>query len=112
MEFQKASCFLLSTCMFIPIQEGLGKKNPPARLFGHADTHEHFPSLTDIRTLSDESESAKVHVTARDDGDKAFTGALEVVSDNVGFQACEGEGAGRFGDGPGFYVGFFSCKVF
>lgn len=102
MEFQKASCFLLSTCMFIRI----GKKTPPARLFGHADTHQHFPSLTDIGTLSDESESAKVHVTARDDGDKAFTGALEVVSDNVGLQTCEGEGAGRFGDGPGFYVGF------
>lgn len=38
MEFQKASCFLLSTCMFIPIQEGLGKKT-------------HLPGFSGTRTL-------------------------------------------------------------
>lgn len=79
------------------------KKDAPSGLFGDSDTHQDFTSFTDVRTFSDEAESAKVHVTARDDGDKAFPCTLEVVPDNVGFQACECEGAGRFGDRTGFF---------
>lgn len=96
MEFQKA--------IVVGIKSIKAKdKDIPSGLFGDSDTHEDFTSFTDICTFGDEAEPAKVHVTARDDGDEAFAGTLEVVSDNVGFQACECEGAGRFRDRPGFF---------
>lgn len=61
--------------------------------FGYLERHQHFSPLTQLGTLSDKSQPAKVHIPARHDGDEFLAAADEVVADDMGFEACEGEGA-------------------
>jgi hypothetical protein len=55
-----------------------------SRLFGDPNAHQDFSPFTQLGTLCNESKSSKVHVGARNDGNKLLAGANEIVPHNVG----------------------------
>ena len=59
----------------------------PAGLFGYLDRQQSLAALTELCTLCDEAETVEIHVGAADDCHEAFSCALQLVVDDVAFEA-------------------------
>lgn len=63
------------------------------------DAQKSFPTLSELRTFSDESQSIKIHICAAYNSDKTFLCSNKVVIKNVAFYACESKCTSRLCDG-------------
>jgi hypothetical protein len=64
------------------------EKDIPSRPLWYLNRHPDLSSLSQLGSFRNKSKSTKIHISARNDGDKALVFALQVVSQDMGFQSC------------------------
>ena len=77
-------------------------KNTPSWLFWDLNTKQSFSPLSELGTLSNESQTIEVHVRAADHGHKFLLRSYQLVVDDVTLQSGKRESPCRLSDRPRF----------
>lgn len=70
----------------------------PSWSLRNIDAQKSFPTLSELRTLSDESQSIEIHICATYNSDKTFLCTNKVVIKDVAFYTCQSKSTSRLCD--------------